>query len=566
MAGFSKWAILDADVYDGENGSPRKVFDPHSGQLEVLEDDHRMQIVIAGRRFGKSFLGGNELLPEAALTRRMASTLKRDGKRREFWIVGPEYSDAEKEFRVFYNQCTRLEIPFDKPGTYYSVESGSMSVSLWDGAFILHAKSAKIPERLVGEGLSGVIMSEAAKQKERIWKQYIRPTLSDFNGWAKFTTTPEGKNWLYNLFLKAINKNNPQWWGYRGPSWRNNIVYDGQETRDDHVRFMIKTMVENPGLTSYEVATSFNLSIHPEILDLANDLTAAEFQQEICADFTDFVGKVFKDFDDEVNVRDLPFHLESNWETIAAVDYGFQNPNVWLLIQIGPYGEINVVDEMYESELAPDEFAREILRRGLCPDSCTAFYPDPALPGYSKTIETILSKAGKRCRAQAHTGGELVDRLNLIRLALRNRIPDVELSMPLWTQDDNEPGTEEYDREGPRSSDIRRPQMMFHPRCHKTIYEFNEYRYPDRKDKAETSTKRFDLPMKEDDHTPEAIGRFLAGKYHSAAAQYGAGARVSKANFVRGLGRNNRANTSPHPVGVRNTDIPVRRGPWVQDR
>lgn len=547
MGGFSKWAILDADVYDGDNGEPRKVFDPHVGQLVVLEDTHPYQVVIAGRRFGKSFLGGNELLPEAALTRRMASSLKRDGKRREFWIVGPEYSDAEKEFRVFYNQCTRLQIPFDKPGTYYSAESGSMSVSLWDGAFIVHGKSAKFPERLVGEGLSGVIMSEAAKQKERIWTQYIRPTLSDFDGWAKFTTTPEGKNWLYDLFMKALPASNPNWWAYRGPAWRNNHVYK-EPTNDAHVKFMLKTMHDNPGVSSYEVVKSFKLVIDSRIVDMANDLSGPEFSQEICAEFTDFVGKVFGDFDDELHVQELDFHTESNWRTVAAVDYGFTEPNVWLLIQIGPWGEINILDEIYISNLAPDEFAHEIIRRQLLPPGIQAFYPDPALPGYTKTLETIFRKNGSRIKAKAHTGGKLDDRLNLIRLALRNRIVDHDRSMPQWIAPSKPDGS--------REPDIRRPQIMIHPRCVNTIHEFNEYRYAKKKDNVEIrSAKNHEVPLDQDNHTPEALGRFFASEYHDVASQYGgSGSRMSRAQFVRNIG------------GKKQTrqPAPVARSPWTQ--
>ena len=120
MGTLSKWAILDQELMDGrdlETGEviPRKIFDPHIGQLEIMEHNARMKAITAGRRFGKSYIGGNELIPEAMLTKNLATTLKSNGHRREFWIVGPEYSDSEKEFRVFYNQCKRLEMPFDKP-------------------------------------------------------------------------------------------------------------------------------------------------------------------------------------------------------------------------------------------------------------------------------------------------------------------------------------------------------------------------------------------------------------------------------------------------------------------
>ena len=96
-----------------------------------------------------------------------------------------------------------------------------------------------------------------------------------------------------------------------------------------------------------------------------NDLTPEAFLQEIAADFTEFVGRVFREFDEETHVTDLEYH--PGWQTVAAVDYGFTNPNVWLLIQIGPWGEVNVLDEIYKEGLDPTEFAYLIKERQLNP-------------------------------------------------------------------------------------------------------------------------------------------------------------------------------------------------------
>jgi hypothetical protein len=564
----SKWAVLDSEFeYKGET---EKVFEPHSAQLDIMEDDSRFKVMPCGRRFGKSNMEAHELIPEVFRAHKMQHWLKDEGKRLEFWIVGPEYADSEKAFRVFWDKCVKLGLPMDKPGSYNNVETGGMSVSLWNGAFILHAKSENRPNSLVGEGLSGVIFDEAAKMKEITWQQLIQPTLNDFGGWALFTSTPEGKNWFYKLYTDSIKEANKAWGGFRRPSWHNYHVYtktgraiaigekakntpipENEITIDSHVKRMMHIMAERPELTPFDIAPQFGLQIDEAILQSANDLPIAMFQQEMAADFTDFVGKVFKDFDEETHVRHLPFN--PNWETIGAVDYGYRNPNVWLLIQIGPYGEINIIDELYQRDLAPDEFAREILRRGLCPELCTEFYPDPASPGDTAILENLFRRAGKRAKAKAHTGGELNNRLNLIRLALRNRLIDTEKSQDQW-------------RSHPTQPDKLRPQLMVSDRCPKTIFEMAEYRYPKEKsEQVETSTKRFDLPMKKDDHTPEALGRFLAGKYHSAAAQYGGGTRITKAQFLQGLGSkryDHPGGYGDQPAGISQESLPRKRGTW----
>lgn len=551
MGTLNKWAVLNAK-YLNERGEERQVFNPHRAQLRMMEDPSRFLVCVCGRRLGKSHMCGHDpLIPEVFRARSMADYLKEQGRRLEFWTVGPKYSDAEKTFRVFWNKCKKLGIPFDKPGSYYSPGTSSpMVVSIWDGAFIYQGKSADNPDTLVGEGLSGIHVDEAAKMKEIVWTQMLMPSLADFKGWARFTTTPEGKNWLYDLYMAAINPNKPGWNGFRIPSWHNtgykDCPFPGQ-TIDSHVRRLISLIEENPGYNAFEIITQEGLIIDSELAQMADSLTSATFLQEFAADFTDFVGKVFKGFDEETHVAPLTYNPA--WETVAAVDYGYANPNVWLLIQIGPWGEINIIGELYQENLAPDEFANEVLRRGLCPDNCHSFYPDPALPGYTKTIQTILLKNRKRCRARAHTGGEINDRLNLIRAVIKNRLTDNERSAPQW-------------KIHPPVPDIRRPQLMIDPSCVKTIYEFGEYRYPEKKTE-ETSTRRYDLPMKKDDHTPEAFGRMMASRYHDHATQLGGGTRVSHAKFTRGMGKLAAPGVyGPEPKGIKSVRLPVNRGGW----
>lgn len=584
MPAFNKWAVLDQEYVDAV-GRRRKVFDPHKAQLRMMEDSARFLCCICGRRLGKSIMCGHDpLIPEAVLTKSMANHLIADGKRREFWTVGPKYSDAEKTFREFWNNCKRLGIPFDKPGSYYSPGTSSpMVVSLWGGAFIYQAKSSQDPDTLVGESISGIHVDEAAKVKEIVWTQMLSPSLSDTRGWAKFTTTPEGKNWVYDIYMDWIKPHTLNSNGHRIPSWHNPAVYPemynridipkrnvqaevdsydelwdadapGTEEWDRRVRFMTQIMEANPGATPFEINDEYKLRLSPEILQMASLNTVAVFNQEFGADFTDFVGKVFKGFDSETHCRRLEFNPD--WETVACVDYGFANPNVWLLVQIGPYGEINVINELYQTNLTAEEFGNEIIRRGLIPDNCHAFYPDPALPGYTKTLETLFRLHGKNCRARAHTGGEINERLNLIRAVIKNRMVDNERSAAQWVTH-------------PPVADKRRPQLLIDDvQCPMTVFEFSEYRYPKEKtEEAETSTKRYDTPMKKDDHTPEAFGRMMASRYFDVATQMGAGTRISHANFVRNnLGSMAQPNMGPEPTGIKHATTVQHRGGWAQGK
>lgn len=448
---------------------------PHKGQLPVVMSEARNRVVSAGRRFGKSDLGGHELVPEALFTATQLPLLADTRKRREFWIVGPEYSDSEKEFRVIFNELSRLKMPFDKPGTYNNPLGGDMHISLFKGAFQVHAMSAKYPDTLVGEGLSGVILAEAAKLKERVWVKYLRPTLADYRGWSLMTSTPEGKNWFYRAWQNGQDPDRKDWASWRMPAWVNDHVYPDGETDS-------------------------------EIIDLRADMSAESFNQEIAADFTEFVGRVFKDFDEEVHVRNLTF--DPGLRTFAASDYGFTNPFVWLLIQVDHWDNVYVIDEFYMPGLTIPEAAVQLKTRGLVPDNMLKFYPDPALPGESKQLASLL-----RVPVGGNTGGELRDRIEMIRRWLK--VPAAKEHLP-------------YDHPE------RTPKLFIDRKCVNMIREMNDYRYPKSAEEAAVRGQNApEAPMKIDDHTPEALGRFMRGYFGSPSSQVGVRSRIHKSNMSR---------------------------------
>jgi hypothetical protein len=459
-------------------------WDPHEGQQEVICSFCRNRVVAAGRRFGKSEIGGHKLFQEALNTRLVKSMLEDLGKRREFWIVGPSYTDAEKEFRIMWNELAKagLKEHFDKPGSYNNPEQGLMTLSLWEGRFMVQAKSEKHPDSLVGEGLSGVVLAEAAKLKERTYNKLIRPTLADFNGWSLMTSTPEGKNWFYEMWKRGQDPNRPDWWSMRAPSWMNPYVYPlGAD--DDGILLLRRAMQEHR-MIDLELFT--RLGIDPEIGELVADLTEEAFNQEIAALFTEFVGRVFKGFDEEVHVGD--FKREPGWTLWAASDAGFTNPSVWLLIQVDPFGErVQVLDEVYQAGLTADEFARLVKDRGLAPQGVRGFYPDPADPAFARTLEDEL-----RIPAKKGTGGELKWRLDAIRAALKERNPHL-----------------------PPGHVDRVPALQIDRKCVNTINDFLNYRYPEKR--AQQDINSPENPMKKDDHGPEALGRFYAGHFGQPA-------------------------------------------------
>lgn len=456
-------------------------YEPHNAQGMIHRSRARHRVAACGRRFGKSYMGGHELIVEAMVTRLMLPRLLESEKRREFWIVGPNYTDAEKEFRVAYNGLRKLGAPFDKPGTYNNPHDGDMQISMYNGKFIVIAKSAQYPERLVGEGLNGVIMAEAAKQRERTWTKYIRPMLADFNGWSLHNSTPEGRNWFYESWKRGQSAEHEDWESWRMPSWRNPHVYRHGAT-DKAIRAARNILADREPLTD-DVLRSLGIDL--EVGAMLRDLTIETFNQEIAADFTEFAGRVFKDFDEEVHVKPLTY--DPSFLTFAACDYGFTNPFVWLMIQEDAWGNVYVLDEIYEPGLTIDEAGRLIIERGMIPGSRT-FYPDPASPGDTRALEKMLRIKGAR-----GTGGELKERLRMIRAALKVR-----------------------NQQLPEGHPERQPKLFIDPKCTNTIRDMNEYRYPKSVSEAAEADRNIpEAPLKKNDHGPEALGRYFAGRFRT---------------------------------------------------
>lgn len=475
-------------------------YEPHEGQQVIHASTARHRVASCGRRFGKSVLGGNELVPEALYTYTFADRLREQGKRREFWIVGPEYSDSEKEFRQVWNRLEYLEVPFDRPGSYNNPESGDLHISLWKGAFEIHGKSAKYPGTLVGEGLSGVILAEAAKLKERVWTKFIRPTLADQRGWSLHTSTPEGKNWFYRMWQRGQNPMDRNWDSWRMPSWVNDHVFPVGATAAGIELLHLAFTDEFSSLDIFRELIDRKL-VDEEIVDMAMDMTEERFNQEVGADFSEFVGRVFKDFDEEIHVGD--FKYNPKLPLYLAVDYGWTNPFVCLFVQVDVWDNVYVIGEYRRINRDIEDIAKDLVAHPYASKAKT-LYPDPAEPGDTAVLEKKL-----KVRANGATGGELKWRLELIRQRLKIDHRRIGLKDKLPTK------------------------LVFDRSCKETIREMQDYRYPETKE--EQDKEHPEKPLDKDDHGPEALGRFFRGYYGGPAdAANGGHTRIKKPSYGGG--------------------------------
>lgn len=443
------------------------VFDytPHAGQRDLHNHRGRFKVVRCGRRWGKTFYGGHEMATRPLAMSPYDTSLPSMG-----WVVGPNYTDAEKEFRIIYDDMRKLGVDKDAIRFVKNSDSGSLHVVTSWGAEIV-GKSAQHPEKLVGEGLDWVLMVEAGRHKRATWGQYIRPALSDRRGEAIFSGVPEGaseNSLLYALYERGQSSRFANWHSWKRPSWTNDIIFPGG--RQD-----------------------------PEILEAEEDLTTDEFDRQYGAEFTDKTGVVMKEYDDDIHLGD--FDYRPDWPLYIAVDYGFTNPFVVLFIQVGPFGDIRVIREFRRQLLDTLEVCADLMLEygGLC-RVAQMIYPDPAEPDDTRTMVREL-----RVPANKNTGGELKTRLGLIRRSLKIQNQHLPLG-------DSE----------------RRPRLMIdRTHCKTLAWEMREaYKWPEHRSEQRSDSEN---PLDKDNHGVEALGRFFRGHYGKSLS--GGNSFVAAANM-----------------------------------
>lgn len=418
-------------------------YQPHNGQRLIHYNPTRHRIICNGRRWGKTLLGGKEVETTAFIKNWLNEPMRG-------WIIGPEYTDCEKEFRVVYNTFKKLGV--DKVSSKFlnNTENGNMHITTawgWD----LECRSARHPESLVGEGLDFVLLVEAGRHKRKMFGDYIRPALSDKRGWSLMSGVPEeasDSSLLYWAYNRGQDPEKLQWQSWRMPSWTNNVMFPG----------------------GY---------MDPEIQEAKDDLTEDEFQRQYEGKFVQRVGRVMKEWDDDHHVSDQSYNPD--WPLFAAVDFGYTNAWVWLWIQVDQFNNVYVIGEHRFFLRDTEEIARVEFKDHPWISKLQAIYPDPAAPDDSNILRRVLGIS-----TRLNTGGELKTRLGLIRSSLKLRPEHLPAGHP-----------------------EKKPALFVHRSCKALIWEMGTgYRWPEKSSEIRNDSE---MPMDKDNHGPEALGRFFKG-------------------------------------------------------
>ena len=309
-------------------------------QGQVFSSRKRFRVLVAGRRFGKSYLSCIELLRGA---------IERPGE--TFFYAAPTYRMAKDiAWKVMKKLVPKAWIK--------SKNETDLKIELVNGSTI-ELKGTENAMALRGRSLAGVVLDEAAFMSAEVWFEVIRPALADKQGWALFISTPDGTaSWFYELWQYA-DSGDSDW-----SRWQFTTI-DGD-------------------------------NVPPEEIEAArSQLDARTFRQEFEASFENLSGLVAVSFGDEnisteatdISILPLLLGVDFNVDPMSGICAVLKDDTLYVFDEIMLTGGATTWD-----------FAEEVTRRfGV--DRRVIACPDPTggarkTSGVGLTDHNILRRSG----------------------------------------------------------------------------------------------------------------------------------------------------------------------------
>ena len=245
-------------------------FTPHIGQQRVINEfvktNTKFGVLVTSRQWGKSLLGINSLF----------YWLLNNQKTKGAWI-----SPIYKQCRKVFDEITSIAHTIIK-----SKNKAELTIEFINGS-TLQFLSADRGDSIRGFSFHFMVVDEAAFLKQDVFEQAILPTLSALGRKCLIISTPKGKNWFYNYYLRGSNEGG-EYKSFRG------------YTQD------------NPYIDEQFIADC-RASMPPSI-----------FKQEFEAEFTDAGSDVFTNLD-KICIRDEWIEPTRNNSYYGGIDTGISN-------------------------------------------------------------------------------------------------------------------------------------------------------------------------------------------------------------------------------------------------
>jgi PBSX family phage terminase large subunit len=289
-------------------------------QQQFIEDRHNFAAFIGGIGSGKTWSGAIKTL-EFALSKPCVGM-----------VTAPTYNVLRDATVPTFREVAGEHIT-------EITNSSPINATLSNGSRILF-RSAHKPELLRGPSLSFWWGDEAALYDKNVLKiMQGRLRQGGRLGYAWLTTTPKGRNWIYQEFI--------------------------QKARE---RYAI-----------YKAKTSDNTFIDPDYYEMLAESYTGDFaRQELDGDFVAFEGLIYPFFDRDIHITTQT--RPTQWAMVAAgVDWGFANPGVIVVYGVDSDGRMWGLHEEYARRRRVEEWA-ELAKQLEQQYKIDYFFCDPAEP------------------------------------------------------------------------------------------------------------------------------------------------------------------------------------------
>lgn len=175
---------------------------PHAGQRRVIDEARRFNVLMCGRRFGKTTLGKDRI--GRAAWRGLPTA----------WFA-PTYKLLTEVWREILDMLAPEVESSNVQERQIRLKTGGL-IDFW---------SLDHPDAGRGRKYGLVVIDEAGlvADLEQAWHGAIRPTLADLRGLAWFLGTPKGRRFFYTLYALG-QSGDPNWMSWRIPTTYNPFI------------------------------------------------------------------------------------------------------------------------------------------------------------------------------------------------------------------------------------------------------------------------------------------------------------------------------------------------------
>jgi phage terminase large subunit len=280
-----------------------KLIKPQIGFVNALNDPRYRFITAAlSRRTGKSLI--------ANIVGHLISLIPGTN----VLIISPNYNLSMISWDLQKNFLKKFDIELERSNAKDKV------IELSNGSSV-RMGSVSQADSVVGRSYNFIIFDEAALDDKGadVFEVQLRPTLDRPTSKAVFISTPRGRNWFYDYWLRGFDQAFPTWFSMRS-TWR-----------------------DNPRVSEVDIA------------DAQRTLSRAMFQQEYECSFNAYEGLIY-DFSFECINEDPLSFLEPPLDFIMGIDLGFRDPTAMVVIATDGKN-FAIVDEYLDSGKPTRQYA-----------------------------------------------------------------------------------------------------------------------------------------------------------------------------------------------------------------